>query len=223
MSTWNRYNNFNSSMPETVKDETIGSRLSVLLANPNITDGDKAFATSLLSGFQKFKSLTVRQNEAFKKMEGRYANGNTPAANPTYDEWRNSFDDAKRKILNICAEYYMGTDYFRDLAFKAKNDPNFIPTEKQYRAMCENKYAQKLIANINSEPRYKENTIVVFRETARVYTDQKIGVIIKTYPCNSPTAGSREYDLLPFGKDVPMKVRESQIKVARDKDFNGGD
>ncbi len=223
MSTWKRYNNFNSFTPETVKDETIASRLSALLANPNITDGDKAFATSLLSGFQKFKSLTVRQNEAFKKMEGRYANGNTAVANPTFDEWRKSFDDEKRKILNICANYYMTTDYFRDIALKVKADPNFIPTEKQYRAMCENKYAQKLIANVNAQPRYKENTVVVFRETARFYGDQRIGVIIKTYPCNSPVAGHREYDFLPFGKDVPMKIHESQIKVARDKDFNGGD
>jgi hypothetical protein len=223
MSTWNRYSTYGISKPETIKDESIPSRLSALIANPVIQDRDKSFAESLKTGYEKYKSLTVKQNEAFLRMEQKYVNGTNPAT--AINDWYNSFDEEKRKILNACAKYYINTDYFNDLARKVIDNPTWVPTEKQYRAMCENKYAQKLIKNLDGNPRYSVNDVVTVRSNFRYgrFHDTSIGVIIKAYDCNTPVAGNRQYDILPIGSDTIIKVLEKQIKIARDKDLSQGD
>jgi len=67
-------------------------------------------------------------------------------ARATSRKWQNNYDDEKRSVARICAEYYDKTGYFTALVSSILEDSDYIPPEKAWRKMCENKYAKKVLA-----------------------------------------------------------------------------
>lgn len=225
------YNRFSKPkiIPAKVVDTTIPTRLDAVINNPAVSAGDKQFCESLKAGWVKYNSLTAGQYGAFQKCEMRY-DATAMAANALdkqkRDEWVANFDNEKRTILNICANYYSKTNYFKDIADKVLADQNFIPSEKQYNAMCKNKYAQRLLENTKIAAKYEVGSLVVIRETA----------IRRRYPYNSdnnnnnsipyvilsasdevgPSAGSRKYSLLQIGSNEKVTLEEKELKPFRE-------
>jgi len=212
------FNRFSSPRPaiEKVEDNTILPRLEAIIANPNASEREKAFALSLKSGFERYGSLTIGQFSAMQKMEAAHS----PDVAIANAEWRNSFDSRKRTILTLCVEYYSKTTYFANTVRKVIADPTYIPTEKEYRAMCENKYAQRLISNIESEQKFNPTDIVEIRKTARHLlweTNTRIGTVLTCEEHLDTKRGSRVYHVLLFGDDGIVKVPERDLKKYRDK------
>jgi hypothetical protein len=115
------------------------------------------------------------------------------------------------------------------LALQLRNDPELIPSKKQYRRMCENKYAKKVIAETFSPAKYKVGTVVVFRTSAPLHSaydvpgadffgehtlpgDMALVIEAHSSPVLSPTKGSKKYKVLPFGKTNVVEVQERFIK-----------
>jgi hypothetical protein len=208
------YNNFSAPV-EKVADSDIPNRLDTIINSPDATDKDKQFALSLKSGWNKYQSLTVGQNNALKAMENRYSSDNKQKR----DEWIASFDANKRGVLNICAKYYATTPYFRDIAVKVLDDPNWIPSEKQYRAMCENKYAQRMVTNMESPIKYPAGSIVEVRATFHRWDlpAGTVGMVVSVSDLVSPSRGSRKYRFLPMGEVQTQEICEKDIKIHRRK------
>ena len=62
--------------------------------------------------------------------------------------WEAAWDNEKKEKAKVVAEYYIANPpYFSQVANKILNDPNFIPPEKQYKKMTENKYTLTLTAD----------------------------------------------------------------------------
>ena len=231
MSTW-KWNRYNANMAQTISpkvdDVSIPARLDVLINNPDIFEKDKSFATSLKQGWDKYKSLTVNQFNAFERLEKRYDSATVKQNLQVENDWKNSFDANKRGILNICANYYITTTYFRDIAQKALAEPNWIPSEKQYRAMCENKYALRLIENINTPPKFNPSDLVSVRKTSYRFAyrfddyagngNKNVAIILEVGEAGDVVKGSREYKVMFVGDDMIETITERELKKYREAD-----
>ena len=86
--------------------------------------------------------------------------------NECHQEWLNSYDDEKRENVRICALYYAQPGTIKpslelvNLAFRALRISSFIPTEKEYKKLCENKYAKKILNISRSKHKFKPAQIV---------------------------------------------------------------
>ena len=91
------------------------------------------------------------------------------------EKWSSQYDDQKRGRAEICALYYKANPpYFTNLANKILNDDKFVPTEKQYRSICQNKFAMKVIKSYEDDPLYEIVNMVRFRKS---YSDKNLNDI----------------------------------------------
>lgn len=206
---------------QKVDDGTIPNRLDLLISNPAITANDKQFCESLKQGWVKYKSLTAGQYGALQKCELRYDASVVAARSQAQNDWLANFTPEMRARLNVCAQYYSETPYFRDIAVRVLAEPTWTPSEKQYRAMCENKYANRIMENLQSPPKFDIGCIVELRKTSRYrYSnngENRICAVLKCEDGVGPSRGSRRYTLMPFGEDQKIEVFERDIKIYREK------
>jgi hypothetical protein len=207
--------------PETVQDAEHILRLDALL-NKELTEIDRNFIQSLKAGLARWGSLTVGQVQGLERVETRYSDEAAAAK----ANWIASFDDEKRKILKICATYYATTGYFHGLAGKALEDPDFIPSEKQYEAMCQNSYAKKIVEATLAEPAYKVGEHVKLCKGTRILSTpggvirqnlrNKHAIVLGTdvAPVISAAKGAKKYAVLIAGEPKPQTVEERDLKPA---------
>ena len=204
--------------PVHLTDPALLDRINALAVNEAADDWTRNFCVSIAEGFKKYKGLTQKQFDIFVKQEHRA----TPEFAQARDEWRASYDDEKRNIARICAEYYKANPpYFGDLADKVLTQPDFIPTPRQFRAMCENKYARKVLKATTAEAAFAVGQIVELRASAKGSFARKFplgkGAIIEigSAPVKSAAKGTKVYKVLPLGSAETVEIEERHIKKAR--------
>ena len=200
---------------------TVAERINALLTSPHITlpRGTEAFLQSILSFHELNDEITSRQEEALKRVERRHSPENIEA----HKEWVANYSDDHRKVAKICAVYYYNQGhYFYDTAHRVLSEPDFIPTEKKYRAMCENKYAIKILASTLADPKYPVGTFVNHRASCPHHVrvalvGGKAGMVLATDtgPVLSAAKGGKRYKILPIGSSTPIEAEERHIKKAR--------
>lgn len=200
---------------QKVDDATIPSRLDALINNPAIAAKDKEICESLKQGWTKYNSITAGQNGLLQKMEMRYDASEVSKRTEQQSNWLSSFTPEMRARLNICADYYITTPYFRDIAMQVKADPKWTPSEKQYRAMCENKYANRIMENIEIPVKFPAGSIVEIRKSARYWQENRICAVLSYENVVGPARGSRQYTLMPFGDDTKITMSERDLKIYR--------
>ena len=184
------------------------------------------FVTSLKGQLSMGRELSPRQKEILKKVEDRHSD----EAKAVRDSWASSFTSEQREKMKIAAGYYLANPpYFGDLAAKAISDDTFVPSEKAYRKMVENKYATRAIESTLAEPKFNAGSHVMLRSTAHesvTFTrgkqgltsrKGKLGMVIKTNarPVSSPARGSKVYSVLFFGETSPAFVEERWLKKGK--------
>ena len=200
---------------------TVAERINALLTSPHITlpRGTETFLQSILSFHELNDEITSRQEEALKRVERRHSPENIEA----HKEWVANYSDDHRKVAKICAVYYYNQGhYFYDTAHRVLSEPDFIPTEKKYRAMCENKYAIKILASTLADPKYPVGTFVNHRASCPHHVrvalvGGKAGMVLATDtgPVLSAAKGGKRYKILPIGSATPIEAEERHIKKAR--------
>ena len=118
------------------------------LMSKALSERDRKFAGSLQRQFSEKGNLSPKQVECIERMEERYSEDAIAARK----KWEASYKDEHRQTAIICANYYVTTSYFRDLAVKIATDEDFVPTERQFNALTKNKYAKKAIAAATEPP-----------------------------------------------------------------------
>jgi len=185
------------------------------LKRESLTDWERGFCESVSSALDKYGSLTEKQAETVQKLQSKYC----PEAKIARESWKNNFTSEMRETMMLVAKYYEqeGT-YYLGTARKALDDPEFVPSERQYNAMCRNKYAERVIKNWRSEFLYEVGQLVLVRKTSNVYTSLKSTpmVIIEHMPKSlTPGRGANTYKVLPAGRDKSWTFLESEIKKLR--------
>ena len=117
-----------------IKDDNTFEIVNNLLKLPWILGGTKDFLLSIKHSYEKVGELTKKQIEAVKKIETK----NSSETIEKYNDWAANYEKGKKETAKICANYYRNNPpYFSDLSDKILNDSEFIPSERQYIALCE--------------------------------------------------------------------------------------
>ena len=184
------------------------------------------FITSLKGQLSMGRELSPRQKEILVKIADRHSD----KAQEQRDNWASNFSSEMREKLTIAAHYYLANPpYFGDIARKALDDDSYVPTEKSYRKMVENKYATRAIESTLAEPKFNAGSHVMLRSTAHTSVTfvagkfgatsrkGKLGMVIKAdaRPVSSAARGSKVYSVLFFGETQPAFIEERWLKKGK--------
>ena len=211
MSYYRMYQRRSYQPVERVTNETIAPRLKTLIKEGKLPDNTVSFIQSLVEANEKYSGLTSRQYSALESIEKRFS----AEAVAERKAWAGEYTDERRSVAKICAEYYLANPpYYRDLAEKVLNDPDFVPTERQWRALCENKYAKKVLTATRDEAKYPVGSMVMGRANAGREIRGRMLVVIETdaSPVVKAARGTKVYRVLPVGSPATLLVEERDIK-----------
>jgi len=191
-----------SRRAERVEVENAEQRFNLLLAKP-LAEGDRRFIESLHKQWQDQGKLSPKQVEILGKKEESYSDEAIAAR----DSWRNEYKAKHREVAIICARYYRSTQYFRDLAHNILIDEDFIPTQRQFQAMTQNKFAKKAIVAATEPPIFPIGSLVKIRANANLVYDRRlhnqIAIVVENIP-GGLYASSR---VLVNGEEIKMEDR----------------
>lgn len=193
-----------------VHSSTAMAEVEILLLK-NLTPSDRTYVDSFHSFLKRRGYLTNKQYNFFKSVESKYSDERIKQN----EDWVASYDDEKRNLFELAVRYYFLTPYFRELVTRAKKDPSFIPSQKQFEAMCKNKYFIRAMEYYNQPPKYNYGDLVVFRKS-RLRSENLICMVEHISPEPSFTKGARTYKLLVLGQEDSMTVAEDEIKLYRE-------
>lgn len=193
-------------------------RLEKLIEEKKSSEDQDAldFLESLKSNLEKWGELTAKQTAAFERIE--YLS--SQEGKDYVKAWQEEYSKNLKENAKVCARYYLANPpYFNDLATKVLHNPDFVPTEKQYRALCENKYAIKVLKEYYREPEFSNGEIVQVRDSMtmpyHLYPVKgKPCVVINnnTETITTHAKGAKTYKILPFGKSTLFDCQERHLK-----------
>ena len=182
-----------------------------------LTDWERSFLGSLLDSAKKWGRLTAKQHEVYQRIERK----TDPAHQKAVADWRSGFTEEMRTSAVFAANYYKANPpYFGDAAERILNDSNYIPSEKLYRKMVENKYVQRAMQNAKTAPLYTVGSMVTVRDSQGVVGPirnyrGKDAVVLEAQDNLSATKGARIYKVLPVGAAQAIVTQERYIKKKR--------
>jgi len=204
-------------MPRSRKrNPELESRIDKALATNSISDWERSFLSSVALGVKQYGSLTGKQESILQRIE----NNNNPEVQAARKNWRDGYNDDMREKMNVAARYYLNNPpYFADLAGRVLNDDAFIPTEKQYRSMVENKYVQKVLDNMSSVPTFPVGSMAQVRKSnvrsiAR-YADKMVMIIDYPDKVAGAAKGAIPVIVLPVGWSETIETEVRWLKRAR--------
>ena len=112
--------------------------------------------------------MSYAQESVITRMLGKYSDDNMKKDK----EWEKSWTPEKQRIFDTCVKYYKQAGYFTHVIAKTEKNENYIPNEKTFVKMCENKYAQKVMKVLDSEPIWPIGGVATLRMTLK-YNDPR--------------------------------------------------
>tara|TARA_Y100000034_G_scaffold45476_1_gene55926 strand:- start:1286 stop:1948 length:663 start_codon:yes stop_codon:yes gene_type:complete len=194
-----------------IKDDKVFETVNKLLELPWMFGGTKDFLISIKELYEKHGELTKNQIDAINRIKEK----NSQETAESYNKWVSNYDEEKREIASICALYYKNNPpYFSQLAERIFNESDFVPSEKQYKSMCENKFTKKVIEATKAEAKYPVGTVIRGRKNAPINIRDSLFSVIKinATAVQSAAKGAKMYELLPFGKTHTIFCEERYLK-----------
>jgi|TARA_R110000824_G_scaffold5670_11_gene26210 hypothetical protein len=183
-----------------------------------MTDWERSFLGSLLDSAKKWGRLTAKQHEVYQRIEKK----SDPAFQKARKTWNDNYTPAMREQATFAANYYEANPpYFSDAAHRILTDEKFIPSEKLYRKMVENKYVQRAKENHAASPKFSAGSMAMVRDSAHVqgrlcaYRGQLVMIIEVEEDVRSATKGARKMTILPVGSTEMVVVEERYLKNAK--------
>ena len=198
-------------------------RIENLLKSGNLSNWEQDFCASINSQLIRGRKLSSKQVKIIHKIEG-----NVAKLVVGYDQWVKQWDDEKRKVWNIALDYYQRERiYFQSEVLKRKDNPEYIPPQRTFKKITENKYAQKIINELAKKPAFDVGSMVALRTGttlnelgfyhvgyAQLNELKKTPLFVMSIlnSVGSAAKGAREYTILPAGWTRTLKVQERHIK-----------
>jgi len=184
----------------------------------SLTDWERSFMGSLLDSAKKWGRLTAKQHEVHQRIEKKL----DPVALAARKDWQESWSPDKRESLLFAARYYKANPpYFGDVATRILDDFGYVPSEKLYRKMVENRYVQRALQNTQTGPLYDVGSMATIRNSesvggsARMYRGKDVIVLEVEEKAMSAVKGARIYKVLPVGSVTPIETQERFLKKKR--------
>jgi hypothetical protein len=178
---------------------------------------DFGFMESLQEQVTKGRTLSGNQERHLHQIEGRFSDEALAARGA----WETTWDDEKEQKFTIALRYYRKTGYYSNLVNRhldVEDKRIGIPLEKDYNKLVNNKYAQGVIANVMSDPKFPVGSTAIFRASAG-YQRKNVPVIIlkNCDPDNllyvrSHARGAKPVQVLMVGSAEPIWTEERMLK-----------
>jgi hypothetical protein len=186
--------------------------LRVLQERDDTTEWEKGFLGSLDQFLQNKGYLTEGQRSVLGKIQSTYNAENIDKR----DTWAESFTEEMKKNIVVMAHYYSyNPPYFEKMVYKILADDDFVPGEKTYRSLCENKYAKRVLETYYSEPLFPVGTMAAMRNTGRVPTPHQgkpVFVVSHGTWVRTSASGGRQITVLPIGSQETVVTEERWLK-----------
>ena len=208
------YSGYKKIKKPKVKDDSVLERIENILKIPFIFGNTKQFLESIYDQYNKNGNLTEAQLKAVNSIDKKYSEETVL----DYEKWKEKYDEDKKELARICAFYYKNNPpYFKELSERILSDHDFVPTEKQFISMCENKFTQKVIHETKVKPKFAVGQLVHGRKNAPIkIRDSYFSVIeIGAVPVTSAAKGAKVYTLLPLGQTQVVDCEERFLKKAQ--------
>jgi hypothetical protein len=185
---------------------------------PQASQWEQGFFESVKAQFDRKHTLSDRQVETVQKIAGKFS----PAAIQERRAWYESFTDAQRETMRVCADYYKGTGYYKDLVHSILSNSEFVPSPKQYKMLCENKYAAKVLDAYRSEPKFPVGSLATLRKIRSngymaisgtpAWRDINVLVLTTNEPIVSSAKGAKRYKCMIVGGTDTFYCEERDLK-----------
>jgi retron-type reverse transcriptase len=193
-------------------EENILDRINKLLEE-TLNDDTVSFLHSIKNYWIARGYITPGQYHSLEKIESRFS----PQEKDRFEKWKKDYLKYHVKEAKIVARYYVEAGYYVTSARKILSDESYIPTEKQYKRMVENKYAQKILTATNSIPKFSVDQVVQVRSKItpawefrklRGYENRLAFVIANDLPIVNAVKGAKRYRILPMGSTELIEIDE---------------
>ena len=185
---------------------------------PQASQWEQGFFESVKAQFDRKHTLSDRQVETVQKIAGKFS----PAAIQERKAWYESFTDLQRETMRVCADYYKGTGYYKDLVYSILSNSEFVPSPKQYKMLCENKYAEKVLDAYRAEPKFPVGSLATLRKIrsngymaisgAPAWRDINVLVLTTNEPIVSSAKGAKRYKCMIVGGTDTFYCEERDLK-----------
>ena len=199
--------------------EKCAKGMKILLNNHEVTDYERGVMESMLQQWTKRCHLSDKQISFYEKIAANY----TENALMAKKAWEESFTEKSKEDLRIIAGYYKSQgSYFLALADKVLSDKDYIPNAAQFKKMCENKYAEKVLNEHYREPKYEVGKIVYVCSAAPHSYKSRFargGIILQANagPITAACKGAKKYLVLPIGEAHGHVLEERWLKARKPK------
>ena len=185
---------------------------------PQASQWEQGFFESVKAQFDRKHTLSDRQVETVQKIAGKFS----PAAIQERKAWYESFTDLQRETMRVCADYYKGTGYYKDLVHSILSNSEFVPSPKQYKMLCENKYAAKVLDAYRAEPKFPVGSLATLRKIRSngymaisgtpAWRDINVLVLTTNEPIVSSAKGAKRYKCMIVGGTDTFYCEERDLK-----------
>jgi len=183
-----------------------------------LSQWEQGYIESISEQIARGRRLSHRQIEIVERIEKKVMN-----AAPADPNWEANWDEAKAWAWKTACNYYDNSTprYYGFIIDQAKANPDMIPSERNYKKIVENKYAQRVINALREDPKYSGGDAVQLRPGARKamshrqyegLKDIPLFVVEATSRVNTACAGCRIYRLLPSVTMEVIEIEERYIK-----------
>jgi hypothetical protein len=208
-------------------NKQIADALGKLADNPLVSQWTRDFSKSICEQIEKGKTLSVRQREIAMKIIDENSEEDLKAESNWHGEYLEKHKDTAEKV----ASYYINTNYYNGLARTILKGE--IPNRRQYLKMVGNKYAKKVLSELEREPRFQPGELVIPNSKfsyginqidsscesryvtvpERRHIVEKGGMIISiSKKIKSAAKGSKRYLVLPIGLNQTYYIEERFLK-----------
>ena len=137
------------------------TEIKKLAGHKLLNEWEKGFIESVIGQLEKGYKISHNQERIIKRCFDKTSEDEMKK----FEEWESKYDDKKRKIAKIIAEYYTEAGYFTNWAAKILANPDtYILPEKTWVKMCENKYAKKVLANMEAPKLFEIGGLATVRK-----------------------------------------------------------
>ena len=205
---------------------TLKERVQILLNEAQqigtvISQWEMGFLESVMRQLDNNRALSSKQVDIIHRAEAKVEK--VKKGDPA---WEAEWNDEKAYAWKVAVDYYnAGSErYYSQILDWALSNSNCIPPQDFYKKIVENKYAQKIIKGLTTEPKYLAGSAVMLRAIARDslpylefrhFKEKMLFVIEPTNRAVSAAQGCRIYSLLASDSAKILEVEERYIKKYR--------
>jgi len=214
------YGRYTQARRTSQKNPELVARIEKVAARgvTTLTDWERNFLGSLLDSAKKWGRLTAKQHEVYQRIEKK----SDPAFQKARKDWDAKYTAEMRASAIFAAGYYKkNPPYFDQVAERILTDEKFIPSEKLYRKMVENKYVQRALENASMPPLFTPGSMAQVRDSRAVvgalsrHRGELVMVITVEDDVRSATKGARGLTILPVGSTETITTEERYLKKVK--------